>query len=77
MTKETLIGALKNRDLRSNVQGKINHPSGNTIEDLNEWELKEIQGAYDVQPDTTPLCFIVSATIGGAGGLGFSILYCN
>lgn len=76
MTNEQVILALKDREVRQKFE-HFSHPSGSTIEELDEIELREIQGAYDVQPDTTPLCFIASATIGGAGGLGFSILYCN
>ncbi|MFF2444985.1 mersacidin family lantibiotic [Priestia megaterium] len=77
MSKELIIRALKDRSLREKMETEFFHPSGSSIEELSIEEMENIQGAYDVQPDTTPLCFVASATVGGATGLGFSIMFCN
>ncbi|PGH67454.1 type 2 lantibiotic, partial [Bacillus thuringiensis] len=47
------------------------HPSGKALNELSEEELAEIQGASDVQPETTPLC------VGVIIGLTTSIKICK
>ncbi|MBJ8024284.1 mersacidin family lantibiotic, partial [Bacillus cereus] len=47
------------------------HPSGKALNELSEEELAEIQGASDVQPETTPLC------VGVIIGITASIKICK
>ncbi|APH07160.1 mersacidin family lantibiotic [Bacillus weihaiensis] len=69
VTSEEIIEALKNQDVRAKFEG-ITHPSGKALNELSEEELAAIQGASDVQPETTPLC------VGVIIGLTTSIKIC-
>lgn len=51
MSKEMMIQAWKNPELRSN---KMNHPAGQSFGELAKEDMMKIQGAGDVQPETTP-----------------------
>ncbi|RBP02481.1 lichenicidin A2 family type 2 lantibiotic [Rossellomorea aquimaris] len=51
MTKEMMIQAWKNPELRSDL---TNHPAGQAFSELSADEMRSIQGAGDVQPETTP-----------------------
>lgn len=61
MSKEEKIQALKNPEVR----GDVENPAGKTLNELSSEELAGIQGASDVNPETTPLCIwaSVGATI--------------
>ena len=64
MTKEQQIDALKNPELRG---GDLQSPVGRSMYEMTQDELLLIQGASDVNPDTTttPLCiaFSIGATV--------------
>ncbi|MFJ5565999.1 mersacidin family lantibiotic [Lysinibacillus xylanilyticus] len=62
ITKEEIIAAWKDPEVREKLNSLPVHPSGKTFGELTEEELAEIQGASDVNPETTPLCF-AGATI--------------
>ncbi|OTY52016.1 type 2 lantibiotic [Bacillus thuringiensis serovar graciosensis] len=53
-TKEELVEAWENPQVREKLKDLPNHPSGKALNELSEEELAEIQGASDVQPETTP-----------------------
>lgn len=69
MSKEEQIKALKNPENQRNVES----PVGKTLNELSPEELTAIQGASDVNPETTPLCvaYSVGATI------VFSVKHCR
>lgn len=62
MTKEKMIQAWKNPELRTNATV---HPSGISFGELTEEEMMSVQGAGDVTPETTPIT--LSSTICHAG----------
>ncbi|MGE7692370.1 mersacidin family lantibiotic [Lysinibacillus sp. NPDC097214] len=62
MTKEEIIAAWKDPAVREKFKNVPIHPSGKSFGELTEEELADIQGASDVNPETTPLCF-AGATI--------------
>ncbi|MDR4162536.1 mersacidin family lantibiotic, partial [Bacillus paranthracis] len=47
--------AWKGRHVSEKLKDLPKHPSGKALNELSEEELAEIQGASDVQPETTPL----------------------
>ncbi|MDA2483632.1 mersacidin/lichenicidin family type 2 lantibiotic, partial [Bacillus cereus] len=70
-TKEELVEAWKDPQVREKLKDLPKHPSGKALNELSEEELAEIQGASDVQPETTPLC------VGVIIGLTTSIKICK
>lgn len=60
MSKEEKIKALKNPELRSLG---LSHPVGKTMSELSEEELANIQGASDVNPETTSACAAITIGI--------------
>ncbi|WJD83658.1 mersacidin family lantibiotic [Priestia megaterium] len=60
MTNNQLIEAWKNPELRANLD--IQHPSGQAFAELSIDEMLNIQGAGDVQPETTPATSTVTST---------------
>ena len=73
MSKEQMIEALKDPEARKKLW-EVEHPSGKPLNELTLEELAEVQGAGDVQPETTPLC--VSAVVGGMT-IAISQKYCK
>ncbi|MBD8014518.1 mersacidin family lantibiotic [Microbacterium sp. APC 3898] len=71
MTKQQIINAWKNPEIRDGVEKVTPHPSGKAFNELTLDELAEVQGASDVAPETTPACVAAFAT-----GLLFSIKFC-
>lgn len=71
MSKEQLIEAWKNPEIREKISKVQPHPSGKAFNELTIDELAEVQGASDVAPETTPACAAAFAT-----GMLFSIKYC-
>ncbi|MGE7636000.1 mersacidin family lantibiotic [Bacillus paramycoides] len=63
MSKEQMIEALKDPEARKKL-GKVDHPSGKPLNELTLEELAEVQGAGDVQPETTPVCLAYTFTAG-------------
>ncbi|MFK4311034.1 type 2 lantibiotic (TIGR03893 family) [Bacillus sp. RC242] len=63
MSKEQMIEALKDPEARKKL-GEVDHPSGKPINELTLEELAEVQGAGDVQPETTPACVTLGFTLG-------------
>ncbi|MCW9134382.1 lichenicidin A2 family type 2 lantibiotic [Bacillus paramycoides] len=63
MSKEQMIEALKNPEARKKL-GEVEHPSGKPLNELTLEELAEIQGAGDVQPESSPLCVATVVTVG-------------
>lgn len=59
MSRKEKINALKNPEIRSH---EIENPVGKTMNELSSDELAGIQGASDVNAETTPLC--IAASIG-------------
>ncbi|MEB9365927.1 mersacidin/lichenicidin family type 2 lantibiotic [Bacillus cereus] len=55
-TKEELVAAWKDPQVREKSKDLPNHPSGKVLNELSEEELAEVQGASDVQVATTPMC---------------------
>lgn len=51
MSNQQLVQALKNPELRAKMG--IEHPAGKAFDELSVEEMVNIQGAGDVQPDTT------------------------
>ncbi|MCA0987010.1 mersacidin family lantibiotic [Guptibacillus algicola] len=51
MSKEKTIQAWKNPEMRS---VSMNHPAGQAFSELTIEDMMTIQGAGDVQPETTP-----------------------
>ncbi|WJD83659.1 mersacidin family lantibiotic [Priestia megaterium] len=74
MTNNQLIEAWKNPELRANLD--IQHPSGQAFAELSIDEMLNIQGAGDVQPETTPAVVTSSAVCIGVTGAIISIKYC-
>ena len=70
LTKEEIIAAWKDPEVRGKFENLPVHPSGKSFGELTEEELAEIQGAADVKPETTPLC------VGIIIGLTASIKIC-
>ncbi|MBM7606625.1 mersacidin/lichenicidin family type 2 lantibiotic [Metabacillus crassostreae] len=70
LTKEEIIAAWKDPQVREKFANSPVHPSGKSFGDLTEEELAQIQGAADVKPETTPLC------VGVIIGLTTSIKIC-
>lgn len=64
LTKEEIIAAWKDPKVREKFANLPVHPSGKSFGDLTEEELAQIQGAGDVNPETTPLCLGTVAIIG-------------
>jgi mersacidin/lichenicidin family type 2 lantibiotic len=71
MSKEKVIEAWKNPEIREAAAKVQPHPSGKAFNELTVEELAEIQGAADVAPETTLPCAAAFAT-----GMMFSIKYC-
>ena len=71
MSKEAIIEAWKNPEIRSRVESIQPHPSGKAFNELTLEELAEVQGASDVNPETTLPCAAWFAT-----GTLFSIKFC-
>lgn len=69
MSREEKINALKNPEVRSK---DVENPAGKAMNELSSEELAEIQGASDVNPETTPLC--IAASIGAT--IIFSVRNC-
>ncbi|HDR7624972.1 mersacidin family lantibiotic [Bacillus tropicus] len=69
--QELLIEAWKDPEIREKAKNFPQHPSGKAIHELTVEELAEIQGASDVQPETTPACVTALTT-----GIIFSIKWC-
>ncbi len=66
MSKEQVIQAWKNPELREGATGLPAHPAGKSVKELSTEELEQVQGASDVQPETTPACavaFTIGATV--------------
>lgn len=74
MKNEQIIKAWKNPELRTNM---VQHPSGQAFGELTEEAMKNIQGAGDVQPETTPATLISTSSAPCVGGLtaGITISY--
>ena len=70
LTKEEIIAAWKDPQVREKLENLPLHPSGKSFGDLTEEELAQVQGAADVKPETTPLC------VGVIIGLTTSIKIC-
>ena len=70
LTKEEIIAAWKDPQVREKLENLPLHPSGKSFGDLTEEELAQVQGAADVKPETTPLC------VGVIIGLTASIKTC-
>ena len=70
LTKEEIIAAWKDPQVREKLENLPVHPSGKSFGDLTEEELAQVQGAADVKPETTPLC------VGVIIGLTTSIKIC-
>ncbi len=70
LTKEEIIAAWKDPQVREKLENLPVHPSGKSFGDLTEEELAQVQGAADVKPETTPLC------VGVIIGLTASIKTC-
>ncbi|OUB64771.1 lichenicidin prepeptide [Bacillus thuringiensis serovar zhaodongensis] len=70
-TKEELVEAWKDPQVREKLKDLPKHPSGKALNELSEEELAGIQGASDVQPETTPLC------VGVIIGITASIKICK
>ncbi|WP_338754926.1 mersacidin/lichenicidin family type 2 lantibiotic [Bacillus sp. FJAT-52991] len=70
VTREEIINAWKNQDVRQKFDEVLSHPSGKALAELSDEELASIQGASDVKPETTPLC------LGVIIGLTTSIKIC-
>ena len=70
LTKEEIIAAWKDPQVREKLENLPLHPSGKSYGDLTEEELAQVQGAADVKPETTPLC------VGVIIGLTTSIKIC-
>ncbi|WP_102275103.1 mersacidin family lantibiotic [Cytobacillus massiliigabonensis] len=71
MSRQQLVQAWKNPELRSKMG--VGHPSGKAFEELSIEEMVNIQGAGDIQPNTTPS----SIPCGFGGGILVSMLFCN
>ncbi|PJO41591.1 mersacidin family lantibiotic [Lysinibacillus xylanilyticus] len=71
ITKEEIIAAWKDPEAREKLNSLPVHPSGKTFGELTEEELAEIQGASDVNPETTPLCMAGTAIIAGVVSINF------
>ncbi|MFC9541432.1 mersacidin/lichenicidin family type 2 lantibiotic [Lysinibacillus sp. NPDC056959] len=56
VTKEDIIAAWKNPEVREKFNSVPVHPSGKSFGELTEEELAQIQGASDVKPETTIYC---------------------
>ncbi|RBP02474.1 mersacidin family lantibiotic [Rossellomorea aquimaris] len=78
MTKTEIINAWKNPEARANIS--FSHPAGLSYGELSTEEMMNIQGAGDVQPETTPTTTIASSgfcavtTIGV--GVTLSLQFC-
>jgi type 2 lantibiotic (TIGR03893 family) len=59
MNKNEIIQAWKNPEFRSN--SNFSHPAGQAFSELSVDEMMNIQGAGDVQPETTPTTTIASS----------------
>jgi type 2 lantibiotic (TIGR03893 family) len=72
MSKEAMIQAWKNPEQR---QPLMNHPAGQAFGELSIEEMTKIQGAGDVQPETTPT--LSSAPCAGwlTAGISITISY--
>ena len=70
LTKEEIIAAWKDPQVREKLENLPLHPSGKSFGDLTEEELAQVQGAADVKPETAPLC------VGVIIGLTTSIKIC-
>ena len=70
LTKEEIIAAWKDPQVREKLENLPLHPSGKSFGDLTEEELAQVQGAADVKPETTPLC------VGVIIGLTTSVKIC-
>ncbi|MBM7606631.1 mersacidin/lichenicidin family type 2 lantibiotic [Metabacillus crassostreae] len=57
LTKEEIIAAWKDPQVREKSNNLPEHPSGKSYGDLTEEELTQIQGASDVKPETSPICY--------------------
>ncbi|RBP02482.1 lichenicidin A2 family type 2 lantibiotic [Rossellomorea aquimaris] len=68
MSKEMMIQAWKNPEMRKEF---MNHPAGQAFSELSAEEMMNVQGAGDVQPETTPT--LSSAPCAGWLTVGISI----
>jgi type 2 lantibiotic (TIGR03893 family) len=73
MSKETMIQSWKSPELRKN--SSVNHPAGQAFGELSKEDMMKIQGAGDVQPETTPT--LSSAPCAGwlTAGISITISY--
>ncbi|MFJ7755855.1 mersacidin family lantibiotic [Peribacillus muralis] len=71
MSREDQIKALKNPEAKG-AEGVMENPAGKTFNELSGEELAAVQGASDVQAETTPLC--IAASIGAT--IIFSVRNC-
>ena len=53
LSKEEIIAAWRDPEVREKFNSLPEHPSGKSYGDLTAEELAEIQGAGDVKPETT------------------------
>ncbi|RBP02475.1 mersacidin family lantibiotic [Rossellomorea aquimaris] len=74
MSNEQIIKAWKNPELRG---ASLHHPAGQSFGELSADEMMNIQGAGDVQPETTPATVISTSSAPCIAGLtaGISIVY--
>ncbi|MCA0987021.1 mersacidin family lantibiotic [Guptibacillus algicola] len=79
MNKTDIIRSWKNPELRTH--STFIHPAGQAFNELSEQEMMDVQGAGDVQPETTPTTTIASSgfcavtTVGV--GVTLSLKYCG
>lgn len=59
VTREEIIAAWKNPEVRKKFNSVPVHPSGKSFSQLTEEELAQFQGAGDVKPETSPVCLPV------------------
>jgi type 2 lantibiotic (TIGR03893 family) len=61
MSREDQIKVLKNPELRGSEK-TVENPAGKTFNELSSEELAAVQGASDVNPETTTIC--IAASVG-------------
>jgi type 2 lantibiotic (TIGR03893 family) len=74
MSKEAMIQSWKNPELRRDLS--VNHPAGQAFGELSKEDMMKIQGAGDVQPETTPTFASTNICSGViTGTIAFTISY--
>lgn len=74
MTREAIVQAWKNPEVRATAAELPAHPAGPALVELDDAALQEIFGRGDVQAETSPFC--VGFTVGVGIGVILSVLKC-